>query len=153
MRLSDFVDRASGALRTAAAPGGAEMASAAELLVAAAEPALRLLVLEVAAAVAEEVGDVLGAEVQVRLRGTDADVVVTDAAAAPGSTASAAADDEGVARMTLRLPESMKNAAERAAVARGWSLNGYLIAAVKRALDAGDRPARGTSRLTGYALG
>jgi len=56
--------------------------------------------------------------------------------------------DEDAARITLRLPESLKAGAESAAARQRLSMNAWLIRAVKRSLD--DRPVRGR-RVRGFA--
>jgi len=60
---------------------------------------------------------------------------------------------DGTARVTLRLPESVKARAEEAAGREGVSVNGWLVRAVTYALDAPSRPggSRPGRRLTGYA--
>jgi len=57
--------------------------------------------------------------------------------------------DEDSARITLRLPESLKTAAESSASQEGVSMNAWLVRAVKRALD--ERPKVRGHRVRGYA--
>jgi hypothetical protein len=57
--------------------------------------------------------------------------------------------DEDSARITLRLPESLKTAAESSASREGISMNAWLVRAVKRALD--ERPRVRGHRVRGYA--
>jgi HicB family len=57
--------------------------------------------------------------------------------------------DEDSARITLRLPESIKTAAESSASQEGVSMNAWLVRAVKRALD--ERPRVRGHRVRGYA--
>jgi len=49
-------------------------------------------------------------------------------------------DDDGTARLTLRLPESLKARAEQAAAATGLSVNAWLVRAVQAALDGPQTP-------------
>jgi hypothetical protein len=57
--------------------------------------------------------------------------------------------DEDSARITLRLPESLKTAAESSSSQEGVSMNAWLVRAVKRALD--ERPKVRGHRVRGYA--
>jgi hypothetical protein len=57
--------------------------------------------------------------------------------------------DEDSARITLRLPESLKTQAESSASQEGISMNTWLVRAVKRALD--QRPTVRGHRVRGYA--
>lgn len=66
-------------------------------------------------------------------------------------------DDDGTARLTLRLPESLKARTEQAAAASGLSVNAWLVRAVSAALDGPPAPPPGAAsrhpgrRLTGWA--
>jgi hypothetical protein len=64
-------------------------------------------------------------------------------------------EDDGTARVTLRLPESIKARTEEAAGRASISVNSWLVRAVTRALDepAQDRGGRVGRRLVGYARG
>ncbi|MDH4111494.1 MAG: Arc family DNA-binding protein [Actinomycetota bacterium] len=89
--------------------------------------------------------------VEVRLAGRDVELVyVHDEPAA--ATPLPDDVDGGTARLTLRMPESLKAQVERAADREGRSTNAWLVAAVKRALDHRGRKVVGT-RLTGYGQG
>ncbi|MBV8943677.1 MAG: toxin-antitoxin system HicB family antitoxin, partial [Solirubrobacterales bacterium] len=61
-----------------------------------------------------------------------------------------AAEEALSARITLRLPESLKSRIEASAAARRVSVNTWLVQALTRALE--PRPSTGGSshRLTGY---
>lgn len=61
-----------------------------------------------------------------------------------------AADDDLTARITLRLPETLKAQAETAAASEGISTNAWLTRAVAHSLG---KPSRGRPgrRVTGYA--
>jgi hypothetical protein len=123
-------------LEAAAAVGGEDVASAARLLGDAVEPALRLVLLDLLTEAAEELTTQLGgAIVEVRLQGREPELVAT----AQVPIASPPADDGdaegGAARVTLRLPESVKTRCEQAAAAEGQSLNAWMFKAVVAALD------------------
>jgi predicted HicB family RNase H-like nuclease len=84
--------------------------------------------------------------VEVRLAGQEPEFVFVDEAA----ESAAVAGEELTARISLRLPESLKAAVEKAAAAEGVSTNTWLVRAIAR--QAESRPARfAGKRLTGYA--
>ena len=109
---------------------------------------LRLKVLDLLGQAALEVSSKLpSGHVEVRLAGQEPELVfVDDAAGEAGSTVG----EELSARITLRLPESLKAAVERAADREGVSTNAWLIRAIARATES--RPTQVTGkRLSGYA--
>src|SRR6266567_3713258 len=113
MELSPYLDTLQRELHAAAAPGGAEVARTAELLGGALDSAARLCLLEALSDAAAEITSRLGtASVEVRLRGRDADLVVTDVPPLSEPTAPppppSNADAGDLARITLRLPEPLK---------------------------------------------
>ena len=59
----------------------------------------------------------------------------------------AVADDGSTARLTLRMPEALKERVERAAAAEGTSTNAWLVRTIAGGLD---RKTIG-SRITGFA--
>ena len=143
-------------LQAAAAVGGEEVARAAQLLGDAVEPALRLTLLDLLTEAADDLTAQLGgAHVELRLRGREPELVVGSApAAAPPAPAAAPETEEGTARLTLRLPEPLKNRAEQAAAEAGQSVNSWLVRAVSAALD-GPAPfpfggPAGPRRITGF---
>ncbi|MGH3658434.1 MAG: hypothetical protein ACRDUA_17405, partial [Micromonosporaceae bacterium] len=76
--------------------------------------------------------------VEVRLRGRDADFVVTESGEAgtpPPRPTPPPEPDEGTSRISLRLPDSLKTRVEKAAVAEGLSVNAWLVRAVAQTLD------------------
>lgn len=85
--------------------------------------------------------------VELRMAGGDPELIYVDDAARPPADAS----DKGLnARITLRLPESLKSTLEAAAAAGGVSLNAWLVQALGRAVESRHYPAGGRRRLTGY---
>jgi hypothetical protein len=135
--LSKYVEALRADVTAAAAVGGPEVSRAAELVADALDPALRLVLLDVLTDVANDLTATLdGPAVEVRLRGREPELIVTGPMAEAASPASAPiGDDEGTARLTLRLPESLKGRAEQAAAADGLSVNNWLVRAVHRALE------------------
>jgi HicB-like protein involved in pilus formation len=129
----------------AAEVGGAEAKAAAERLTLALDPALRLTLMDALSQAAAEIGEALpGVSVEVRLKGREPEFVVVGAPAAPAADASFEAEEgEGVARITLRLPEALKARAEALAARRGQSLNTWLVGAARAAADDDHSPGYG----------
>ena len=143
MELTPYVDRLRSDLVTAAEAAGPEARSVAERLTLALDSAVRMTVLEALSDAAAEVTQQLsGAAVDVRLKGRDPQFAVTftepetdETRAMPTEEPADEADeDEGsVARITVRLPESVKARAEEVATARGQSLNAWIVQALRLA--------------------
>jgi hypothetical protein len=146
--ITGYVDHLRADLIAAAASGGEAMVEAAERLATTLDSAVRMALLEALSdAAAEITGDLNGGTVEVRLKGREPQFVVTVPAAgepdfppsdAPGE---ASEDDEGgTARITLRLPETLKQRAEEAAGRTRQSLNTWLVEAIRAATRAPDVP-------------
>jgi hypothetical protein len=137
MDLQPYVDAVRHELRTAAAAAGAEAQDLADRLSAPLESAMRLALLEALSAAAEEItGELAPGSVEVRLRGRDAEFIVTgslDEAPDDGASVGQYDDDGGTWRVTLRLPEGLRSAVEAAARRDGASLNAWLVRAAARA--------------------
>lgn len=128
----------------AASAMGPELESAAERLGFALDSSARLTLMDALSQAAAEITTELdGRSVEVRLegrepvlvvRGSGPAVAVDDATTFPDSESTALPlDDEGAetARITLRLPESLKVRAEELATGRGQSLNTWIVGAVR----------------------
>jgi hypothetical protein len=166
MDLSPYLETLRRELAASAAPGGPEVLHAAELLTGSLDAAARLTLLELLSDAAAEITTRLGsASVDVRLHGRDADFMVTELSAPEDEPAAPVGppvvDGGDLTRITLRLPEPVKEQIERAAATEGVSVNAWLVRAVATALQR-DRPAppgappagRGRSsgrRITGFA--
>jgi hypothetical protein len=116
--------------------------AAAERLTLALDPAMRLALMDALAQAAAEISSELPAgSVDVRLRGREPEFVVdvpTMPMAPPTPPAPPAPpepeDPEGaVARITLRIPESLKAKAEELAARSGHSLNTWLVTTIRNA--------------------
>ncbi len=166
MDLSPFLDGLRRDLAASVAAAGPDVARTGELLAGALEPAARLTLLDVLSQAAAEITAALDdVEVDVRMRGRDADLVITEAAhpepAAPPRTEPAPApitEPEGdPARITLRLPEHLKAQVEQAAAAEGISVNTWLVRATAAGLHPQLPPpppppgGRRGRRITGFA--
>jgi hypothetical protein len=93
-------------------------------------------------AASEITTELQGTSVEVRLKGREPIFVVVGAATEPPPAAEEGEEtaedfgfdeDEAVARITLRLPESLKARAEELAARRGQSLNTWLVNATRSA--------------------
>jgi hypothetical protein len=160
MDLGDYVDALRTALTTAAAAGGERAQETARLLADTMEPAVRLALIDALSAMAAEVTAALeGSLVDIRVRGRDPEVVVVpaerEAEEQPEPVPDDGEDADGaVARISLRLPDSLKVRAEAAAATSGSSLNAWLVRAVAAALrEPRTSPAggRGPRRYSGFA--
>lgn len=161
MDLTPYLDALRGDLMAAAAPGGPELGQAAELLSGPLEVSARLALLEVLSdATAEITAQLSAASVEVRLRGRDAELIVTEVAE-PAVSATEAVPvnlDGDLARLTLRMPEPLKERVEVIAANEGVSVNAWLVRAIaevaaRRPAQPG-APGKSTSsskRITGYA--
>jgi hypothetical protein len=135
MDLSAYVDALRADVTAAAAVGGPDVAKAAELVADALDASMRLVLLDVLTDAANDVTAALdGPSVEVRMRGREPELVVSGPMPEP-APAAVPSDDEGTARLTLRLPETLKARAEQAAAAEGISVNNWLVRAVHRALE------------------
>ena len=127
-----------------AAVGDESTARAAELLALALEPALgRRLQEALAEAALELSGQLDHGRVEVRVAGGDPELVYVEDAPAE------ATDEDFTARISLRLPETLKSRLDAAAAASGVSVNTYLVQALNRLL-APSSPRGARHRLTGY---
>ncbi|MBB5872304.1 hypothetical protein F4553_005738 [Allocatelliglobosispora scoriae] len=158
MELSPYLESLQRDLEAAAAPGGEQIIRAAELLAGSLDASARLCLLEALSDAAAEITSKLSnTSVDVRLRGRDADFVVIEAPVTEQSSEqpapAAIPDGAEQTRITLRLPEPLKEAVERAAAAEGVSTNAWLVRAIAGAV----RPAtihpssRAGNRITGFA--
>jgi len=110
---------------------------------------LRLKVLDLLGQAALELsGKLPSGHVEVRLAGQEPELVFVDDAAAD---AGAATGEELAARITLRLPESLKVSVEKAATREGLSTNTWLIRAIARATESRPTTHVTGKRITGYA--
>jgi hypothetical protein len=173
MELDAYFDRLREQLAVAASAGGEEALSLAQRLTAALESAVRLTLLDaLSAAAAEITSELAPGSVELRLRGTEPEFVVTmppaeaageqtDSREHPGgwatSAAASAAGEGPIARINLRLPDQLKRQVEHSAEREGLSINAWLVRAVAAAVDRGQpgarreqRTARSGQRYTGW---
>jgi hypothetical protein len=145
MDITPYVESLRRDLVAAADNGSDEVRAAAERLALALDPATRLAMMEaISQAAAEITAEMPAGSVDVRLSGRELDFVVEGpslaAPAAPSAPPPPSPDDvdeDGtVARITLRIPESVKARAEELAARGGHSLNTWLVNVVRAATTA-----------------
>jgi hypothetical protein len=169
MDLSEYAESLRRELTSVTRFAGDDIARAAEMLSETLDSSVRLALLDVLSAAADEITASLdGATIDVRLSGTEPEFVVNMTQPAEESFADTAdvPDEAGTTRITLRLSEGLKTRVEAAAVNAGTSVNAWLVRAISRALDGSPggpqprppfpppppgRPGRQGKRFTGFA--
>jgi predicted HicB family RNase H-like nuclease len=131
-----------------AALGDENTSRAAELLSVAIEASLGKRIQDALAEAALELNDQLeSSHVELRIAGHDLQLVLVR----EDGTAPEQADEAFSARITLRLPESLKQRVESAAAREGASVNTWLVQALQRAVESRRSSSSGSrNRLTGY---
>jgi hypothetical protein len=130
-----------------AALGDEKTSRAADLLSVAIEASLGRRIQDALAEAALELNDQLeSAHVELRIAGRDLQLVLVR----EDGTAPEQADEAFSARITLRLPESLKQRVETAATREGASVNTWLVQALQRAVEPRRSSAGSRNRLTGY---
>jgi predicted DNA binding CopG/RHH family protein len=130
-----------------AALGDETTSRAADLLSVAIEASLGRRIQDVLAQAALELNDQLeSAHVEVRIAGHDLQLVLVR----EDGTTPEPVDEALSARITLRLPESLKERVESAAAREGASVNTWLVQALQRAVESRRPMSVGRNRLTGY---
>ena len=147
MEMARFVTGLEADLAAVAAVGDDETAAAAERLIQAIRGSAGLRLLDALGQAALEVSDLLPAgHVEVRLSGQDPTLVYVGEAEPERESAP---DDGLTARITLRLPETLKTSVEAAAAREGISVNSWLVRAISR--STAPRVQRSGNRLQGFA--
>jgi predicted HicB family RNase H-like nuclease len=168
MDLSSYTESLRRELTSITRFASEDIARAAEMLAETLDSSVRLALLDVVSAAADEITASLdGVTIDVRLSGTDPEFVVSMARSAEDSHSDTDVPDEaGNARITLRLSEGLKTRVEAAAASSGTSVNAWLVRAIGRMLDGmgggpklrppfplppTNRPGRQGKRFTGFA--
>lgn len=149
MHIDGYIQALREDLIRVAAVGDESTARAAELLALALESALGRRLLEALGEAALELSNQLdNGRVEVRFAGADPEFVyVRDEAPAPEP----GDDGELTARITLRLPDTLKARVEEAAAHHGVSVNTWIVQALGRLASGGGGTSRSSGRrLTGY---
>jgi hypothetical protein len=138
MDLSEYAESLRRELTSITRFASEDIARAAEMLSETLDSSIRLALLDVLSAAADEITASLdGATIDVRLSGTDPEFVVnmTHAAGESFADTADAADEAGTSRVTLRLSEGLKTKVEAAAVSAGLSVNAWLVRSISRAIE------------------
>jgi predicted HicB family RNase H-like nuclease len=148
MQLDGHIQALREDLARVAALGDETTAAAAELLALALEASFERRFQDALAEAALELSAQLDdGSVEVRIAGSEPELVyVRDHEPA----AADAADEALTARITLRLPPSLKSRLEAAASAQGVSVNTWLVQTLGRALESRASTGASRYRLTGY---
>jgi hypothetical protein len=146
MNIAAFVEALQQDLAAVAGMGDEVTAEAARKISAALEPSLRLRLMDVLGEAAVELTSQLpDGHVEVRLAGGDPELIYVEQRGGPVPTG----DDSLSARVTLRLPETLKAVIDAAAQEAGVSANTWLLQQINR--SAGQkRRGPGGRRMTGF---
>ena len=148
MQIDGIIQALQEDLVRVAALGDESTSRAAELLSAAIESSLGRRFQDALAEAALELNDQLEtSHVELRVSGHDLQLVLVR----EDGTVPEQADEAFSARITLRLPESLKQRAESAAAREGASVNTWLVQVLQRAVETRRPSSSGSrNRLTGY---
>jgi hypothetical protein len=152
MDLSSYIESVRTGVRNASSLADEQTQHVAERLGTAIESSTRLALIEALSDAAGTISaDLAPSSVELRMIGTDPEFVVTVqtgeaeptllmpetqvASAEAGEPSSTETDEEPVARITLRLPQSVKARVDEMASSEGISTNAWLIRAVMDALS------------------
>ncbi len=148
MQLDGYIQALREDLARIAAVGDESTVRAADLLAVALEASLGRRLQEALAEAALELSAQLEqGRVEVRIAGGDPELVYVDGA---GPAPVEAGDGVLSARITLRLPETLKSRLEAAATTNGISVNTWLVQTLSRTLEPHPPARGGRHRLTGY---
>lgn len=148
MELTTYVERLRAEVAAATELGGPEISAAAQRVLSAVDPAIRLVLLEALTDAAAEITTELpSGSIETRLRGRAVEFVLDGVSSheEPQESYPQDADREPIdesgdqIRITLRLPEGLKTRAEELAAEVGQSLNSWLVDAVRDATTSGLR--------------
>src|SRR5512142_741749 len=149
MQIDGYIQALREDLVRMASLGDETTSRAAELLSVAIEASLARRLQDVLAEAALELNAQLdAAHVEVRIAGRDPELVLVR----EDGSVPEAVDEAFSARITLRLPESLKQRVESAAAREGASVNTWLVQALQRALESKSHRSMSGSRnrLSGY---
>ena len=147
MNVAAYVEALQQDLANVAGIGDEAIAEAARRIASAMESSLRLRLMDALGEAAAELTNQLpDGHVEVRVAGGEPELVyVPDPGAPPPSGL-----EDLTARITLRLPETLKSIVDGAAQEAGVSANTWLLQQITRSADPKRRPPQGGRRLTGY---
>lgn len=150
MQIEAYVQAIREDLARIAAIGDESTARVAEMLAGALEPSLGRRLQEALSEAALELSSQLDeGRIEVRVAGGDPELVYVSSEEATAAAADASSEESLSARVTLRLPDSLKSRIEDAAATGGVSLNTWIVRTLSRAVELPVRP-NSRHRLTGY---
>jgi len=148
MQIQGYVSAITEDLARIASLGDETTAKAAELLASALESSLARRMQDALSEAALEISAQLEqGSVELRLAADDPQLVYV---ANPDSPSADANDEALEARITLRLPESLKTRIDAAAATRSVSVNTWLVQTLARALETRPKNTHSSHRLSGY---
>jgi hypothetical protein len=148
MQMAPHIEALQSDLAEIAALGDEATAQAAQRLSLALRSSVGLRMLDALTEAALELSaQIPSGHVEVRLAGQDPTLVFVGEQQAE---APAVAEDDQSARITLRLPESLKARLDAAAAREGVSVNTWLVRALSRAVSSPRPSVRVGNRLTGF---
>lgn len=147
MQIEGYVQALREDLVRIAAVGDESTARAAELIAVALESSVGRRLQEALGEVALELSSQLDSgRIEVRVAGGDPELVYI----ADEETPAEPADEAFTARITLRLPESLKNRIETLAASHGLSVNTLIVQVLSRGAEPRTPSGANRRRLTGY---
>ena len=147
MNVAAYVEALQQDLANVAGIGDEAIAEAARRISAALESSLRLRLTDaLGEAAAELTSQLPDGHVEVRVTGGEPELVYVPEPGAPPSTGL----EDLTARITLRLPETLKAIVDTAAQEAGVSANTWLLQQITRSADPSKRRHPGGRRMTGY---
>jgi hypothetical protein len=147
MQMAPYIEALQSDLAEIAALGDEATAQAAQRLSLALRSSLGLRILDALTEAALELSSQIPTgHVEVRLAGQDPTLVFV----AEQQDEPPASEDDQSARITLRLPESLKARVDAAAAREGVSVNTWLVRALSRAVSSPRPSIRVGNRLTGF---
>lgn len=138
MDLSQYAEALRRELTSITRFAGEDITRAAEMLSETLDSSVRLALLDVLSAAADEITASLdGATIDVRLTGTEPEFVVNTAhrPAADYADSPDVGDEGATARITLRVSDNLKSRIELAAATASLSVNAWLVRAINRAFE------------------
>ena len=148
MNVAAYVEALQQDLANVAGIGDEAVAEAARRIAAALESSLRLRLMDALGEAAAELTNQLpDGHVEVRVSAGEPELVYV---AEPGAPTPAPTLEDLTARITLRLPETLKSIVDAAAQESGVSANTWLLQQITRSADPKRRAHQGGRRMTGY---
>ena len=150
MNVAAYVEALQQDLANVAGVGDEAVAEAARRIAAALESSLRLRLMDALGEAAAELTNQLpDGHVEVRVTSGEPEFVYVPDPGTPAPTSL----EELTARITLRLPETLKTIVDAAAQEAGVSANTWLLQQITRSADPTRRHHKGGRRMTGYGQG